>query len=76
MNESPQLQALIALVGVGVFSLVWIGLAASVRKISQRQHNAPSFNVLLNAAHMSRFAGASAHDVNTTYNPMAKHDTP
>jgi hypothetical protein len=57
LNESPQLQALLALVGVGVFSLVWIGLAASVRKISQRQHNAPSFNVLLNAAHMSRFAG-------------------
>ncbi|HIG71357.1 MAG TPA: hypothetical protein EYG46_09475 [Myxococcales bacterium] len=59
-----------------MFTLVWIGLAASVRKISQRQHNAPSFNVLLNAAHKGRFAGSSAHDVNTTLNPMPKHDTP
>lgn len=46
-----------ALVGVGVFALVWLGLAASIRKISRRQHHPPSFNIILNAAHMGRFAG-------------------
>ncbi len=45
-----------AMLGVGVFALVWAGLATSIRKISQRQHNPPSFNVVLNGAHLGRFA--------------------
>jgi hypothetical protein len=57
MPEAVDPQPLMALVGVGVFALVWLGLAASIRKIASRQHNPPSFNVVLNAAHLGRFAG-------------------
>lgn len=46
-----------AISGVGVFALVWLGLATSIRKIASRQHHPPSFNVVLNAAHLGRFAG-------------------
>jgi len=57
VNNTVDLQAALALIGVGVFGLVWLGLATSIRKIARRQHNPPSFNVVLNAAHLGRFAG-------------------
>lgn len=57
MTEAFTLQAVFAIIGIAVFSLVWLGLATSIRKISQREANPPSFNLLLNAAHLGRFAG-------------------
>ena len=57
MPEALDLQPLLALIGVGVFGLVWLGLATSIRKISRRQQHPPSFSVVLNAAHLGRFAG-------------------
>ncbi|MBW2390113.1 MAG: hypothetical protein JRG89_17030 [Deltaproteobacteria bacterium] len=57
MPETFDPQPLMAMVGVGVFGLVWLGLATSIRKIASRQHHPPSFNVVLNAAHLGRFAG-------------------
>jgi hypothetical protein len=57
VTEPFDLKPLMAVVGVGVFGLVWLGLATSIRKIASRQHHPPSFNVILNAAHLGRFAG-------------------
>lgn len=57
MAEAFDLQAVFAIIGIAVFALVWIGLATSIRKISQREANPPSFNLVLNAAHLGRFAG-------------------
>lgn len=45
------------MLGVAVFGLVWLGLATSIRKISQREQHPPSFSLVLNAAHLGRFAG-------------------
>jgi hypothetical protein len=57
VTESFDLKPLMAGVGVGVFCVVWRGGATSIRKIASRQHHPPSFNVILNAAHLGRFAG-------------------
>ena len=57
MTETSDLQPLFAVVGVAAFGFVWLGLAASIRKISRRQQHPPSFSVVLNAAHLGRFAG-------------------
>lgn len=50
-------QALASLLAVLLFALVWLGLATNIRKIAGRTANPPSFNPLLNAAHLGRFAG-------------------
>jgi hypothetical protein len=55
--EATDLQAFFALLGIGVFGLVWLGLGTNIRKISQRQQHPPSFSAVLNAAHLGRFAG-------------------
>jgi hypothetical protein len=50
-------QALLAVASFAVFGLVWLGLATNIAKIARRQRHPPSFNLLLNTAHLGRFAG-------------------
>ena len=50
-------QTLLAVASFAVFCLVWLGLATNIAKISRRESHPPSFNLLLNTAHLGRFAG-------------------
>ena len=50
-------QALLAVASFAVFCLVWLGLATNIAKISRRESHPPTFNLLLNTAHLGRFAG-------------------
>lgn len=56
-EEAAGSHALATLLAVALFSLVWLGLGSNIRKIAGRTANPPSFNPLLNAAHLGRFAG-------------------
>ena len=56
-NQALGSHALASLLALLLFSLVWLGLATNIRKIAGRSANPPSFNPLLNAAHLGRFAG-------------------
>jgi hypothetical protein len=42
--------------GIAAFGLVWAGLATNIAKIARRESNPPSFSLVLNSAHLGRFA--------------------
>ncbi len=57
MGQTLDEHALASLLAVALFALVWLGLAAQVRKIAGRQAHPPSFSLVLTAAHLGRFGG-------------------